>query len=74
MSSQIIKKNFINWKELPELIGSVDINITPLEDCLFNEAKSENKWVDAVLVKVPIVASNIGGFKQTILHGETGLL
>lgn len=74
LPSQIIKKNFINWKELPELIGSVDINIVPLEDCLLNEAKSENKWVDAALVKVPTVASNIGAFKQTIHHGKTGLL
>ena len=31
--------------------------IAPIEKILFNEAKSENKWVEASLVKVPTVAS-----------------
>lgn len=74
LSSQIIRKNFTDWKELPELIGSVDINIAPIEDTIFNEAKSENKWVEAALVKVPTIASNIGAFKETIIDGKTGLL
>ena len=72
--SQIIKLKFIDWRKLPELISKVDINIAPIEDCIFNEGKSENKWVEAALVKVPTVASNFGEFKQNIIHGKTGLL
>lgn len=71
---QIIQKDFVNWEELPELIASVDINLAPIENTVFNEAKSENKWVEAALVKVPTVASNIGAFKTMITNGETGLL
>jgi len=73
-SSQIIIKKFINREKLPELIARMDINIVPLKNCIFNEAKSENEWFEAALVKVPTIASNIGGFKQAILHGKTGLL
>ena len=73
-SSQIIIKKFNDKKQLPELIAGMDINIVPLKNCLFNEAKSENEWFEAALVKVPTIASNIGGFKQAILHGKTGLL
>jgi len=73
-SSKIIKKNYIDWKKLPKLIASVDINLAPITDNIFNAAKSENKWVEAALVKVPTIASNIGTFKQIIRHGETGLL
>ena len=73
-SSHVIYKNFINWKELPEIIASVDINIAPIEKTIFNSAKSENKWVEAALVKVPTIASNFGAFKKVILHNETGLL
>ena len=73
-SSQIIKKKFVDWRKLPELIANVDINIAPIKENIFNEAKSENKWVEAALVKVPTVASNFGAFKQSIIHGKTGLL
>lgn len=73
-SSQIIKKPFVDWKRLPELISKVDINIAPIQETIFNEAKSENKWLEAALVKVPTVASNFGAFKKIIKNGETGLL
>jgi glycosyltransferase involved in cell wall biosynthesis len=63
-NNQIIKRNFTNWRELPELISNVDINIAPLKDNIFNEAKSENKWIEASLVKVPTIASNIGHLKM----------
>ena len=72
--SRIIKKRFIKWNKLPELISNVDINIAPLKETIFNEAKSENKWTEAALVKVPTVASNFGAFKQIIKNGKTGLL
>ena len=72
--SQILIKNFGNYTELPDFISNVDINIAPIESNIFNEAKSENKWVEAAMVKVPTVASNFGAFKQVIQHNETGLL
>lgn len=71
---QIVKREFVSWEQLPALIASVDINIAPLETNLFNKAKSENKWVEAALVKVPTVASDVGAFRHMIRHGETGLL
>ena len=62
--SRIIIHSFIDWKELPRLISDVDINLAPLRNTLFNKAKSENKWVEAALVKVPTVASDVGAFKE----------
>ena len=73
-TSKIIKKPFVRWNKLPQLIASVDINIAPIKENIFNAAKSENKWVEAALVKVPTVASNYGSFKRVIHNGETGLL
>ena len=71
---KIKKKKSVKWNRLPQLISQVDINIAPLKDNIFNEAKSENKWLEASLVKVPTIASNIGAFKQIIKNGETGIL
>ena len=74
LSNRIVKRKFVSWEKLPELIGSVDINLAPIEDNIFNEAKSENKWVEAALVKVPTVASRVGAFERMIEDEKTGYL
>ncbi|OUN46635.1 hypothetical protein B5G20_06630 [Collinsella sp. An7] len=71
---RIIAESFLPWRRLPKLIASMDINIAPLVDSVFNRAKSENKWLEASLVKVPTVASNVGAFAHEIEHNVTGLL
>ncbi|MCX5713217.1 MAG: glycosyltransferase, partial [Candidatus Omnitrophica bacterium] len=58
----------------PELIASLDINLAPLEQSVFNDAKSENKWTEAALVKVLTVAGRTGAFADVIEDGITGLL
>ncbi len=74
VSDKVLTSPFMDWKELPKLIRSIDINLAPLEDTIFNEAKSENKWTEAALVKIPTVASNVGAFKEAIVDNVTGLL
>lgn len=71
---RIIAEPFVNWKELPKIIASVDINLVPLEENIFNEAKSENKWLEAALVKVPTIASDFGAFRKIIEDGKDGIL
>ena len=71
---RVIAHPFADWKKLPEMIASMDINLAPLEESIFNEAKSENKWVEAALVRVPTIASNLGAFKRMIEHNKTGIL
>lgn len=71
---RIVLHDYIDWKELPKLISQVDINLAPLKKSIFNEAKSEIKWIEAALVKVVTVASNIGAFKDMIQDGKTGVL
>lgn len=73
-ADRIVRSEKVSWEELPALIASVDINLAPLEPTLFNEAKSENKWTEAALVKVPTVASNFGAFSDVIEDGENGFL
>lgn len=73
-SKRIEVTPFCDWKELPNRIANVDINLAPLEESIFNEAKSENKWVEAALVRVPTVASDVGAFHMMITSGENGIL
>ena len=65
---------FSDWRKLPEMIAGIDINIAPLEDTIFNRAKSENKWMEAALVKVATIASDVGAFHDSIKDGVTGIL
>ena len=74
VKDKVLTAPFMDWKELPSLIRSIDINLAPLEDTIFNEAKSENKWTEAALVKIPTIASNVGAFKSQIKNNETGIL
>lgn len=72
--AQIKQHDYVEWHELPRLIRQVDINLAPLVNSIFNQAKSEIKWIEAALVKVPTIASNIGSFNETIINDVNGIL
>lgn len=57
MGSRIQQIPFVDWRLLPKLLRSIDINLMPLENELFHQCKSENKWVEAGLVGIPTIAS-----------------
>ena len=73
-ASQIQMEGFVDYQKLPERIASVDINLAPLTDTIFNRAKSENKWVEAALVQTVTAASNLGAFAEMVQDGEDGVL
>lgn len=73
-NKRVVRKPFGSWQKLPEIIASLDINLAPIEETIFNEAKSENKWTEASLCKVVTVASDYGAFKTVITDGIDGML
>lgn len=73
-SERIVRKKLVNWRKLPEIIASVDLNLAPLENTVFNASKSEIKWMEASLVGVCTVASRVGAFERCIQDGTTGFL
>lgn len=73
-SSKIEVHPFMDYKKLPNLISQMDINLAPLTNTIFNEAKSEIKWIEASLVKTCTIASNLGAFKEMVQNGKTGIL
>ena len=73
-SDRIMKMKATDWRNLPNLIVQADINLAPIEDTLFTRAKSEIKWIEAALVRVPTAATKIGAFERMIEDGVTGVL
>lgn len=63
-----------DWRTLPEKVAQAHIHLAPLEDTVFNECKSENKWLEAALAGRPIVASYNPELARVIEDGITGFL
>lgn len=72
--NRITFKKFVSWEQLPQLMKQVNINLAPLVDTVFNRSKSEIKWLEAALLKIPTAASNIGAFKDMVQDEKTGIL
>ncbi len=74
-ADRIVRLPFVAWHELPRLLRQVDVCLAPLTgNTIFNEAKSNIKWLEAALVQTPTVAYPTGPFREGIRNGETGFL
>ena len=64
-----------DWRGWFELASRMDIALAPLEmGNLFCRAKSEIKFVEAGALGLPVIASDIDSFRDSITNGEDGLL
>lgn len=71
--------NVGNYPLLPygamlNFIAEHDLMLVPLEDDVFNRAKSSVKFVEGGAVGVPVMASRVGEFAKAIEHERNGLL
>jgi len=65
----------VPWRELPQVLAQFDINIAPLvSENPFSQSKSEIKYVEAALVRVPTITSPTSAFRYAIQSGENGYL
>jgi len=75
LTQRIRHINLVPWRRLPSLLCQFDINIAPLvADNPFSQSKSEIKYMEAGLVRVPTIASPISAFRYAIQSGENGWL
>lgn len=64
------------YKEYPKFLAKLglDISIAPLIDDKFNRGKSNIKWLEASMLEIPTVASDVYPYKHSIKDGKTGFL
>jgi glycosyltransferase involved in cell wall biosynthesis len=65
-------EDVLEWEKHFATFG-FDISLAPLVDTPFNRGKSNIKWMESSMLKIPVVASNVGPY-QCIKHGKTGFL
>lgn len=57
-----------------EFLANSDVSIAPLEPTLFNDAKSNIKFLEAAILSVPSVCSPRANFAAIVRDGENGML
>ncbi|QNG08298.1 glycosyltransferase [Pseudomonas putida] len=62
------------YDSMLDFIAKHDMLLVPLEDSIFNRAKSNVKFIEAAAMGVPVLASAVGEFSQSITHGSNGFL
>ena len=73
-SDRIEVFTYLDWRRLPFELARLDVCIAPLEANRFNGCKSDIKFLEAALVRVPVVASPVGQLGESIRDGVNGLL
>ena len=63
------------YRDFPRFYAKlgIDISVAPLKDTQFNRCKSNIKWMEAAMLGIPTVASDVEPYK-CIRHSETGYL
>lgn len=65
---------FTDYVNLQRAIGTVELNVVPLQNNVFTNCKSELKYFEAGVVGTPTIATPTFTYRQCITHGENGLL
>jgi glycosyltransferase involved in cell wall biosynthesis len=75
LADRIHKFKKVPWRDLPEILTKFDVNLAPVRtDNPFGQSKSEIKFVEAALVRVPTIASPTDAFKVAIRQKFNGFL
>lgn len=51
-----------------------DVCVIPLANDVFNHCKSDIKFVEMAALGIPVIASDVGPYRASIVHGKTGFL
>lgn len=57
-----------------QAVRGFDIWVAPYRDIPFNAAKYATKFLEASILGIPLIASDIEPYRRVIRHGETGFL
>lgn len=62
------------YSQMLKFVSEHDLMLIPLEDNIFNDAKSNVKYIECAAVGVPVIASGVAEYKNTIKHRKNGFL
>ncbi|CDG38615.1 MULTISPECIES: glycosyltransferase [Asaia] len=72
--SRVKRVNELSYPAYLEALSKADIAIAPLEETLFNDCKSNIKFLEAAILSLPSICSPTDTYKRVIRTGENGVL
>ncbi len=72
--SRVLRVAFLNAQDYYRSLARLDINLAPLESSIFNDAKSNIKFIEASVFGIPSVCTPAAEFHSIIQHGRNGML
>jgi glycosyltransferase involved in cell wall biosynthesis len=73
-SDRVFRIPFLDADDYLRALASWQISIAPLESTVFNNAKSNIKFIEASVFRVPTVCSGSGPFREIVEHGRNGMI
>jgi glycosyltransferase involved in cell wall biosynthesis len=71
---RVESRPFVDWRRIPSELARFEINLIPLENHDISEGRSNLKYFEAGVLKIPSVASPTQAYRSAIRHGINGLL
>ncbi|MDO9312436.1 MAG: glycosyltransferase [Nitrosomonas sp.] len=73
-AARIVRVPFLELDDYYLSLARFSINLAPLEESVFNDAKSNIKFLEAALFSIPSVCSPAAALRDIVRHGENGFL
>lgn len=74
ITRQIERYPITDYEGYLRLLAECDINLAPLEPGIFNDCKSNIKFIEASLFAIPSICSPRTAFRDMIVSGDNGFL
>ncbi|MCX8956307.1 glycosyltransferase family 1 protein [Erwinia psidii] len=74
VGATVNESGVVGFEKMLEIISRHDVVLVPLEETVFNNSKSNIKFIEAAAAHVPVIASPVREFSQYIVHGVNGWL
>jgi glycosyltransferase involved in cell wall biosynthesis len=67
-------QNLLSIESYLEFLSQADINIAPLEEGIFADCKSEIKWLEAAMLKIPSIVTATQTYLEVLEDGVDALI
>jgi glycosyltransferase involved in cell wall biosynthesis len=74
LKTQITRVPFRSVADYWQELATADINLAPLTSSIFNDAKSEIKWMEAAMLGIPSVVSSSAVYDDVVRSGVDGFV